>query len=303
MAHDRHRQHRHGGPDHPAAARSLAWVLALTAGYAGVELAGGLMTNSLALLADAGHMLTDVLALALAWLAAWSSRRPPDASRTYGYQRLEIVTALLNGVGLSVIAVFIFIEAWQRLVAPPAVEPLAMAGIAAGGLAVNLIGAGLLGRHRHGMNVRAAYLHVLGDLLGSIGTLAAAAGIGLFGWLWADPAVSAVIGAIIVLGAVRLVLDAVHVLLEGTPAHLDAGEVRALLAGLPGVCGVHDLHLWSLGGESPLLTAHLVLDHSRPAPDVLRAATAALRERFEIDHATLQLEPVDFNVTVQGTRT
>jgi cobalt-zinc-cadmium efflux system protein len=305
MTHN-HRHHRHhhagrgGGPG--TSTRPLATVLALTAGYAVVELIGGWLTNSLALLADAGHMLTDVLALALALLAAWSARRPPDESRTYGYQRVEILTALLNGVALTVIAVFILIEAWERLMQPPAVEPLGMAGIAAGGLLVNLVGAVLLRRHRHGMNVRAAYLHVLGDLLGSIGTLAAAALVGLYGWLWADPAVSAVIGAIIVWGAVRLVLDSVHVLLEGTPAHLDATEVRAVLAGLAGVSGVHDLHLWSLGGESPLLTAHLVLDHSRAAPEVLRAATAALRERFGIDHATLQLEPLDFNVTVNGVK-
>jgi cobalt-zinc-cadmium efflux system protein len=285
--------------DHGHAGRRLIWVLGLTAVYAVVEFVGGWWTHSLALLADAGHMLIDVLALTLAVLAAWSARRPPDRHRTYGYQRVEILTALLNGVVLLVIALLIFREAWIRWAHPPEIDPRAMAWIAAGGLAVNVLGAFLLHGQRQGMNVRAAYLHVLGDLLGSIGTLVAAALVGL-GWLKADPAVSALIGAIIVFGAVRLVLDSVHVLLEGAPPHLDAAEVRSLLAEVRGVAGVHDLHLWSLCGEHPLLTAHLVLDHSLAGDEVLRRATAALRERFGIDHVTLQLEPVDFNVTVQG---
>jgi cobalt-zinc-cadmium efflux system protein len=260
------------------------------------ELIGGWLANSLALLADAGHMLADIMALGLALVAAWTARRPPDPSRTYGYQRVEILAALFNGVALIVIALFIFHEAWQRFAEPPEVAFGLMAAVASGGLVVNVIGARLLHRHQHGLNVRAAYLHVLGDLLGSIGTLVAAAAIGLFGWRWADPAVSVVIGGVIVFGAVRVVLDSVNVLLEGAPAHLNTEQVRDCLSGVAGVSGVHDLHLWSLGGRAPLLSAHLELDGTLPTDRVLREATMLLRERFGIDHATLQLDPPDYNV-------
>jgi cobalt-zinc-cadmium efflux system protein len=293
---------RHHHPPPPSGSssgkitRRLGLVLGLTAAYALAELIGGWLSNSLALLADAGHMLTDIMALALALVAAWTARRPPDPARTYGYKRVEILAALFNGVALIVIALFIFFEAIERLGRPPEVEFRLMAIVATGGLLVNVAGAAILHRHQHGMNVRAAYLHVLGDLLGSIGTLVAAGAIGLYGWLWADPAVSMVIGAVIVFGAVRLVLDSVNVLLEGAPAHIKTEEVHSCLAGLDGVAGVHDLHLWTLGGETPLLSVHLLLDGSLPSERVLRPATKLLRERFGIDHATLQLEPPDYNV-------
>lgn len=278
------------------ATRRLGWVLGLTVGYAGAEIVGGWLSNSLALLADAGHMVGDIMALTLALLAAWSARRPPDTSRTYGYQRVEILAALFNGVALIVIALLILREAWQRFNTPPDVEVRLMAAVAFGGLLVNLAAVRLLGGHQHGLNVRAAYLHVLGDLLGSLGALVAAALIALFGWYLADPAASAVIATIIIFSAVRLVLASVNVLLEGAPAHLDTDEVRDCLLGTAGVGGVHDLHLWSLGGDQPLLTAHLVLDHSVPGERVLRAASDALAQRFAITHATLQVEPPDFNI-------
>ena len=281
---------------HERTTRRLGAVLALTALYAIAEAFGGWLSNSLALLADAGHMLADVMALSLALLAAWSARRPPDAARTYGYQRVEILAALVNGVALVVIAVFIFLEAWERAGAPPEVNAGLMAGIALGGLVVNLVAARILHSHSHGLNVRAAYLHVLGDLLGSIGALAAAGMIALFDWTLADPIASAVIAAIIIASAVRLVLDAVHVLLEGAPTHLNVEDLHRCLLEIPGVEGVHDLHCWSLGGDSALLSAHLVLDHSRTAAQVLRQATETLRERFGITHSTLQIEPADYNI-------
>ena len=299
-----HRQRAPGENDRRsrAATRRLALVLGVTACYALAEVAGGLLANSLALLADAGHMATDIMALCLALLASWTARRPPDPARTYGYRRVEILAALFNGVALIVIALIILLEAWQRLAQPPEVDYGLMALVATGGLAVNLFGAWLLHAHQLGMNVRAAYLHVLGDLLGSIGTLLAAGLMALFGWYWADPAVSIMIGGVIVFSAVRLVLDSVNVLLEGAPTHLDTEEVRACLARLDGVSEVHDLHLWSLGGDAPLLSAHLVLDDSRPPAGVLRSATSLLQERFGIDHTTLQTEPPDFNVinTLEG---
>lgn len=289
----------HGHSHHHHATRRLAWVLALTAGFAIIEVVGGLLSNSLALLADAGHMLTDIMALALALLAAWAARRPPDSSRTYGYQRTEILAALINGVALIVIAIFILVEAWKRFAHPPEVDFRLMAGVALGGLLVNVAGLLILGGHGRGLNVRAAYLHVLGDLLGSVGALVAAGLIAGFGWHLADPVASVVIGCIIVVSAVRLVLASVNVLLESVPEHLDLQEVRRCLAETSGVAEVHDLHLWSLGGETPLLTAHLVLDHSKPADAVLRLATETLVERFGIAHSTLQIEPPDFNIVQQ----
>jgi len=287
--------HRNGDDSSPALGR-LTLVLALTAAYAVAEVVGGWLSNSLALLADAGHMLTDVMALALAVFAAWAAMRPADPSRTYGYQRAEILAALLNGVALIVIALVICKEAWERWSAPPEVDYGLMASVAAGGLVVNLIAARLLHGHQHSMNVRGAYLHVLGDLLGSVGALVAAGLMAWRGWMWTDPAASVAIAVVIVFGAVRLVKDSVNVLMEGAPAHLDSTEVRRCLREVPGVCEVHDLHLWSLGGNRPILTAHLVLDHSRTQNDVLRTATNCLTERFGIEHSTLQLEPPDYNI-------
>ena len=287
-----------GGPTHAhgVGPRRLAWVLALTLIYTAAEVVGGLVSNSLALLADAGHMMTDNLAISLALFAAWVASRPPDRARTYGYHRAEILAALVNGVALVVICVFIFWEAWQRIQDPPEVAYGLMAIVATGGLLVNLVAAKMLHGHHHGLNVRAAYLHVLGDLLGSIGALTAAGLMAAFGWRWADPLASFVIGGIIIVSSTRLVLDSVNVLMEGAPAHLDTADIRQTLVEMDGVCDIHEFHVWSLGGGNPLLTAHLVLDHTREPNEVLRDAIELLRERYGIHHATLQVEPPDFNI-------
>jgi cobalt-zinc-cadmium efflux system protein len=241
-------------------------------------------------------MATDAMALGLAVLAGWFARRPPDAGRTFGYQRAEILAALTNGVILVMDCGVIFWEALHRLAAPPSVVTGLMAWIAAGGLAVNLVSAWILHGHAHGLNARAAFLHVLGDLLGSIGALVAALLIALFGWRIADPLASVFIGGIIVFSSARLVLGSVHVLMEGSPAHLDPEEIGRFLRGLPGVAEVHDLHLWSLGGRAPLLTAHLVVDLSVRGHEVLRSATSELRLLYGIEHVTLQIERPDFNI-------
>jgi cobalt-zinc-cadmium efflux system protein len=277
--------------------RRLGIVLALTASYTVAEIVGGLLSNSLALLADAGHMMTDNLALGIALFAAWSARRPPDRVRTYGYQRAEILAALFNGIALVAVASFIVWEAWERFRDPPVVEYRLMAAVAAGGLLVNLVGAAILhGRGRGNLNVRGAYLHVLGDMLGSIGALMAAALLAAFGWSWADPAAGMLIAGIIIVSSGRLVLESVNVLMEGVPAHIDLAEVRACLLDVPGVRDIHDLHLWSLGGAQPLLTAHLSTDGEDRTCDVLREAGDRLRDRFGIDHATLQVEPPGFSL-------
>lgn len=293
--------HPHAHPPAPRGGRPerrLAWVLALTLAYTLAEVVGGLLSGSLALLADAGHMMTDNLALALALAASRFSRRPPDEGRTYGYQRVEILAALGNALLLSVVCVAVVWEAWARIRAPRPVEAGLMGAIAAGGLAVNLVAAWILREREGNLNVRAAFLHVVGDLLGSAGALAAAGLVAWRGWLRADPVASLVICAILLWGAYRLLRETVHVLLEGAPSHLDIAEIRRTLLEVQGVAAVHDLHVWSLG-STPLLTAHLVADHSLPLARVLREATDRVRDRFGIAHATLQVEPPDFNI-VEG---
>ena len=282
--------HRH------APTRGLSWVLALTVSYTVVEVVGGVVSGSLALLADAGHMMTDNLALVLALMAARFARRPPDPARTYGYQRVEILAALVNGVALVVICLLIAWEAWERFQEPAEISSGLMAVIATGGLVVNLLAARILHGSAGGLNVRAAYLHVLGDLMGSLGALTAAGLIAAFGWTWADPAASLLICMVILLSTTRLLLDSLNVLLEGAPAHLETEEIYRCLAGTAGVDEVHDLHVWSLAGGTPLLTAHLVADHSVAATEVLRQAGQTLRERFGITHTTLQVEPPDYNI-------
>jgi len=296
-----HREHArdpHGHASTPTL-RRLGWVLALTLVYTVAEVGGGILANSLALLADAGHMLTDNMALALALAAAWFARRPPDPARTYGYQRAEILAALANGVLLVVVCLFLFWEAWERFLSPPAVNAGLMSLVAAGGLGVNIVAALLLRTASRGLNVKAAYLHVIGDLLGSVGALLAAALIRVFGWTWADPVAGFVIGVIVIASSVRLVLESVNVLMEGTPSHVDPREVQSCLLATDGVAGLHDLHVWSLGGGAPLLTAHLVADHSVSHAAVLREATRVLAERFGITHATLQIEPPDYNIVTE----
>ena len=288
--------HVHRTADDPGVTRRLGGVLALTAAYTVAELVGGWWTGSLALLADAGHMMTDNVALSLALLAAHFARRPPDPHRTYGYQRAEILAALINGVALVVICLYIFWEAWARFRQPPEVNYPVMAVIALGGLIVNLVAAWILHAPEQGLNLRGAYLHVLGDLLGSIGVLLAAGMMAAFGWWWADPGASVLIGLIIIVSSVRLVLDSIHVLMEGAPAGTDAEQIRRALAEIPGVRDVHDLHVWSLGGRAPLLTAHLVVEHQTSHAAALRNATEVLEQRFGITHATLQIEPPDFNI-------
>lgn len=292
--------HVHARPGEEPAPR-LAWVLALTVGYTLAEVVGGILSGSLALLADAGHMMTDNLALALALAASRFAKRPPDAGRTYGYQRVEILAALGNALFLTGVCFVLIVESWERIRAPRPVDAGLMAAIAAGGLAVNLLAAWILRKRAGNLNLRAAFLHVVGDLLGSVGALLAAGLVAGFGWLRADPIASLAISAILLWGAFRLLRETVHVLLEGAPADLDVGEIRRALLEVRGVADVHDLHAWSLG-STPLLTAHLVADHSVPLARVLAEATERVRARFGIRHVTLQVEPPDFNIVAGPLR-
>jgi cobalt-zinc-cadmium efflux system protein len=270
--------------------RRLGLVLALTAGVTVVEAVGGWMAHSLALLADAGHMLADVATLGLVLWVARMAQRPATPERSYGLVRLEILAALLNGATLIVIAAAIGIEAWRRLHAPAPVQGGMVIGVAAVGLVTNLIGMRLLHRgHEHSMNHRGAYLHVVSDALGSVGALAAGAIVLLTGWTMADPLISFAIGLLILAGAWRLVRDSADILLEATPGHIPLGTVHEQLASLPGVSSVHDLHVWTLTNGVVAMSGHLVVREPADNQRVLESAQERLRA-LGIHHVTVQME-------------
>lgn len=291
-AHDHghaHGPHRHAH-DHAGDSRRLRWALLLTASFLLAEVAGGVLSNSLALLADAGHMLTDTAALALSLFVAWFTRQPASPSRTYGYLRWEILAALVNGSVLLLVSGWIVWEALLRLRAPEPLDGTLMLVVAALGLAVNVAAALVLHPASQGsLNVRGAYLHVLGDLLGSVGTLAAALLVRVTGWLPADPIASLVVTLVVVRSAWRLVREAVDVLLESAPSHIAPEAVRAQLQAIPGVESVHDLHIWSVGTGMVAMSAHAIVREPERHQHVLEHAHDAMR-LFGIHHVTLQLE-------------
>ena len=256
-----------------------------------VEAIGGWLTNSLALIADAGHMLTDVAALALTLAAIWFSSRPATARKTFGYYRLEILAAFVNGIALVLLSIWIIYEAIMRWRDPPAINGTQLTVIALGGLLVNVIAAKLLhSHHKHDLNMRGAWLHVMGDLLGSVTAMAAGVLIVAAGWLWADPLCSILISLIIIFGAWRLIVESVNVLLEGTPAHINLSAVERTILQTGGVIGVHDLHVWTISSGIDSLSAHISHDDSVEHSALLVAVRASLHEQFGIDHLTIQME-------------
>jgi cobalt-zinc-cadmium efflux system protein len=271
--------------------RRMIAALVLTCLIAVVEAVGGWLTGSLALLSDAGHMWTDVSALGLALLAAWFAGRPANRKRTYGYVRLEILSALVNGVLLLAVTVFIVIEALARLKQPTPIALVPMALVATIGLGANLLAMGFLHSGKS-LNTRSAFLHVVGDALSSVGVLLGAVVMAFTGWKWVDPAISIGISAVVVVGAWRLLREAVDVLLETVPPHVDVEGVEKALACIPRVTAVHDLHIWTVGSGMVALSAHLVVDEPSACENdtILVAAKRALVERFGIDHSTLQIE-------------
>ena len=289
-----------GGHTHGHAARSagrrhrraLAWTLSLTTTFLIVEVAAGLWTGSLALLADAGHMLTDAGGLALALFALWFSGKPPTRSKTYGYYRVEILAALVNAVVLLGISLFILYEAYERFLRPRDVLGAPMLAVAVVGLAVNVLGMWLLrGGSAASLNVKGAYFEVMSDALGSLGVLVAAVIVLLTGWRLADPIVGAGIGVFIIPRTWTLLRQAVDILLEGTPAHLKLDEVEAAMRAVPGVQRVHDLHAWTLTSGRYAMSAHVVVETPRESDRLLEQLHVLLHERFGIDHTTtIQLE-------------
>ena len=287
--------HSHGTSPGQQNRRRLGIVLGLVTVYMLAEVIGGLLTNSLALLADAGHMLSDAGALALSLFAIWIAGKPPTPRHTYGYYRTEILAALANGATLVAISIYIFIEAFRRFGEPPEVQGGLMMVIAVGGLLINLTGLWILNAGKsESLNVRGAWLHVLTDALGSVGAIAAGALIWAFGWYWADPLASVTIGLLVLYSSWALLKETVAVLMEGAPGHIDVDEVRDTIRGVPGVLSVHDLHVWTITSGMVALSAHVVVSEERFVQGMISRVREPLHDRFGIDHTTLQLERAGF---------
>lgn len=272
--------------------RALLAAFALTFAFAIVEAVGGVFADSLALLSDAGHMAGDVLALGLSLVAAFLSARPPRGDYTYGYLRFEMIVSFLNGLALVAVAGWIVVEAAQRVVHPPDVQPGIMMVVAAVGLLVNVFVAVILGRFgdRENLNVRSALWHVLGDLFSSVGVLVSSAAIWLWDVRWLDPAVSALIALVIGLGGARVTAQAGRVLMEAAPRDISLDAIREHLLCLDGVMDVQKMHLWSITSTQHAFSCHLLLEHGRDPHQVVKEATVLLRERFGIRHSTMQTE-------------
>ncbi len=272
--------------------KPLWWAFGLTATFLVAEVIGGLLTNSLALLSDAAHMGTDVVALGISLFAVRMSRRPADAKRTYGYARMEAIGAMINGGMLFLVAGYILYEAVGRFRQPPEVASTGMLLIASLGLVVNLISMRLLkAGSGKSLNVKGAYLEVWADMLGSVGVIGGAIIIMLTGWTLADPIIAVLIGLWVLPRTWTLLRAAGGVLMQSVPAGLDLDQVRDMMLAHPGVAKVHDLHAWALGSKEPVLTAHIILDDETQQPDVVRQSLAtALTAAFDIEHATLQVD-------------
>ena len=281
--------------------RRLAVVLALTLVYMLAEVFGGFLTNSLALLSDAGHMLADLAALALAMLALWFASRPATTTKTYGYYRMEILAALANGVALVVISLVISYEAFQRIKQPEAVQGFQMLLIAAGGLIVNLLSAWVLySASEENLNMRGAFLHVIGDALGSVGAIVA----GLLIWRWgltlADPIISVAMCLLIIYSSWQLIRESVNILLEGTPSHLNVRAIVEAMQEVTGVVDVHDLHVWTIRSGLEALSAHVKIKPDASHRETLDALQSRLRSDFDIGHLTIQIELPDETELEQG---
>lgn len=282
--------HHHRRGEGSANRRRLLITLLMTLAYMVAEVVGAWLTNSLSLLADAGHMLSDAGALGLSLFAIWMAGRPPSPRHTFGFHRTEILAALANGAVLVALAVLILREAIARIAAPVSVRGDLLMGIAAGGLVVNLIGMLVLRGGRHdNLNVRGAFLHVASDALGSVQVLVAGLAVQLLGWSWVDAVASMLIAVLIVVSAWGVLKEAVSVLMEGAPEHLDVERVRQAMLGVEGVSGVHDLHVWTIGSNFVALSAH-VNSNAGAGEDLLWQIHDLLHRDFGIRHTTIQIE-------------
>jgi cobalt-zinc-cadmium efflux system protein len=270
--------------------------MGITASFFVIELVGGILTNSLALQTDAFHMLTDVVALAYALLAAWLAQRPVSLKRTYGYYRVEILSAFLNGILLWAVVIFVFYEAIQRIQQPAGVQSLNMLIIAVLGLIANGLVAATLSRSRNeSLNLKGAFLHVVADALGSVGAISAGLIMFFTGWYQADPIASIMIGVLVFYSSGKLVRDSVNVLLEGVPSHVDVSAVERRILGMQGVRNVHDLHVWSIADTKMCcMSSHVVVEDGTDRKELITKLIHVLKGEFEIDHTTIQLEGEDY---------
>ncbi len=276
--------------------RVLVWSFVLTGMFVVVEAVAGMQARSLALLSDAGHNLTDALALGLAWLGVYFGRRPPDETKTYGYHRAGVLTAFVNALSLLILSGYIIYESYHRWRRPEQVNEITMLVVAAIGLVVNVaIMLGLRGERKRDLNVRSAWAHMLGDALGSIGIIAGAVVIRYTGWERMDPLLSAIIGVLIIWTAWGIIKESLNILLEGLPSGLDLNEVAGAIQGVKDVLDVHDLHIWSLGSSTHALSCHVLIEDVPPSESesILRRLNCILAERFHIDHTTVQFEHVN----------
>ncbi|MEK4180265.1 cation diffusion facilitator family transporter [Aeribacillus sp. FSL K6-2848] len=288
-----HHSHDHHDFNRENNKKGLIIALLITVGILLLEFFGGLMTNSLALLSDSGHMLSDASSLALSLIAIWFAAKPASPNKTYGFYRFEILAALFNGVTLFVIAGFIIWEAVQRFFNPPTVASGSMMLIASIGLFANLLSAWVLMRKgdvKHNVNVRSAYLHVIGDALGSVGAIAAGFIMWLFGWYIADPIISILVALLILKGAWGVLKHSIHILMEGTPVTIDQNEVKKALKSIEGVKDVHDLHIWTITSGLDSLSCHILIEDHQDSQKVLQAAIHMIEEKFKILHTTIQIE-------------
>ena len=271
--------------------KRLTWSIVVTLIVCAGEVVGGLASNSLALLSDAGHVFTDVFALALSLIAALIMRLPSDFRATYGYQRIGLLAAFINGCSLVAISIFIFLETYRRLFSPPEINSELMLIVAVAGLVGNLIMAWILGKSHADLNMKTAWLHVLGDTLSSGGVIIAALVIRFTGWWLADPIVSAVVGVIIIVGGIRVIKETLWVFLELSPLGLHAGEISKMLCSMPNIMGVHDVHVWSIGHGIPAFSAHVLIgDRKISETDAIRRQVETRLGELGIRHTVLQME-------------
>ncbi|HLR07787.1 MAG TPA: cation diffusion facilitator family transporter [Bacillota bacterium] len=282
---------------HATNKKALFWSFLAIFTFMFVEAIGGFLTNSLALLSDAGHMLSDAFALGLSLIAFKIGSKQATYNNTYGFRRFEIIAALVNGITLIAISLYIFYEAWQRFTKPPEVSASMMI-IATIGLVVNILVFFILmrGDSQENLNIKSALLHVLGDLLGSIGAIIAGLLIYLFGWNIADPIASVLVSVLILISGMHIAKDALHILMEGKPAHVDTAKIHEQLSTLKGVIDVHDLHVWSITTEFPALSCHIVVDPSVDRDTLLIEANDLIKQTFNIDHCTVQIEGYNTSV-------
>jgi cobalt-zinc-cadmium efflux system protein len=291
MGHHHHGHSHDHSHSHTGNKQALLSSFVLIAVFMVVEVVGGLLTNSLALLSDAGHMLSDAAALGLSFFALRLGERAVSQDKTFGYKRFEIIAAGLNGVTLVVVSLYIFYEAVQRFFSPPEVQSQGMLVIATVGLLVNIVAAWILMKgDKDNLNVRSAFLHVLGDLLGSVGAIVAALLIMFFGWGIADPIASVIVGVLIMISGWRVIKESYQVLMEGAPKQIDMLQVKEALCNLPMVKEVHDLHVWTITSGYPILSCHITITDHGIHDEILLQSQKILHDEFDIEHSTIQVE-------------